>query len=128
MASVTLSGLWVHQAADPDTYVVLDDGTVSEQTTVAGGTRRYANGRVRSITSAGHARIVVYRSELAERDDYLTLRSWVDEGIELLVRDPVGGVEWGNVYEIDGDPVPGNAEGYTNVSFTLETVTHSEIA
>lgn len=119
MAEVELDDLWLHTASDLSDYLMLELNGEVEDTSKQAVARRYANGRVRMIASAGTFARLDLRLEQVELPDVATLRSWV--GTELLLREPRGRVMFGFYDSIRVEEVA--AVGLAQVSLTFQEIT-----
>lgn len=122
MASVTLSTLWVSDAANPSQSYALPLSSLKWKTTKTGDVRTYGGGRRRLVTRKGTYRTADISLSFADRTTVRLLESWA--GRLLLFRDPMGRKVYGvylepQIEEIDGD------DG-ASVSFTITEVTRSE--
>lgn len=123
MALVVLDYLFIHLARSPDIFLALDvDGETATRQT-SGEVRRLAGGRHRAVVRVGSARPLSLTLEQVDRSDVETLDAWVAAGEFLLLRDPRGRVEWGHIFDLSVDEIPG--VDLANVSFTFQPVTHS---
>lgn len=124
MASVTLTDLWLHSAADHSDFVRLAQNAEAEVYDQPVEVRRYANGRLRSVTRPGTQQTLTFTLPLVSRSDYDELLSRV--GSLQLLRDQRGRILWGIIGEVDGDEDI-FADRVQSVSFTFRQVTHSEV-
>lgn len=127
MASVTLDALYLHEANDNATFVTADLTGESETMSKDGQVRRYAGGRLRSITRAGSFQELDVELELADRADVDTIRGWAEDGTLLLYREPRGRKLWGVLYELNVDERPASSD-FADASFTFRQVTYDESA
>jgi hypothetical protein len=126
MASVTLVDAWFHLASDPSQYVVMELTGESDMTARPVSVRRYAGGRVRSITRPGVKKQLNLNFDLASRADMHVLEDWV--GQTVLYRDPRGRRLWGVFAAVDEAEIPGAEDDTVNVNLTLLEVTFDESA
>jgi hypothetical protein len=122
MATVTLTQVWFHNRSDLSDYVTLDATQLWDQTASPGQVRRFAGGRLRSITTTGNHRQLSITFELVDRDTVDQLRDWT--GVTLLYRDPLGRNLFGVFHEpwILELPTTGVDSVY-QVSLTFEEIT-----
>lgn len=126
MASVTLDDLWLHDAANLSSSIAGALTGEDESTSKPGEVRRYANGRLRSITGAGSSVELRLQMDLADRADVDVLRGWVKTGTKLLLREPKGRLLWGVVFALDVTEVAGASDDFADASFTFRQVTVDE--
>ena len=125
MTTVTLSGVWVSLASDLTQTVTMGLSGESDMTSRPVDVRRYAGGRVRSVTRPGVTKKLNLSFELATRTDMLQLEDWV--GLTVLYRDPRGRRLWGVFGAVDETEIPGVVDGDTvNVDLTLSEITFDE--
>lgn len=124
--SVTLEDAWFNLAADLSQSVTMVLTGESGSTARPTETRRYAGGRVRSITRSGSKRELPVDFQLADRSDLNTLEDWV--GKTVLYRDPVGLRMFCVFAEVGWSEIPGVEDGSVNVNLTLSEVTYDESA
>lgn len=96
MASVTLDRMWVHDATDLDTYLTFYTSDRSEDRTLAGTVRTYANGRQRIITSTGSSRTLPVTFPLVTSSELTQLEAW--RGTMLMFRDHRGRLFFGTFF------------------------------
>lgn len=125
MASVTLEYLYVHLSSDDTVFVALLLDGASGRTSKPGEVRRRANGRLVWVGRAGSVATYVARCEQVSRDDLHTLNSWVEDGEELMVRDPRERLFWAHLDEVPFDEYVAN--DLVDVVLTFTEVTHSEV-
>lgn len=124
MASVTLHGLWVHRAADLADSVTLSYYEHARPLSRHGGVRRYAGGRMRSITSAGTSRQWRVACRYVPKPDADWLEARVDAHDLLLVRDQRGKKLYAVLLSFEPDEwLHQNLASFTAV---FDEVTHSE--
>lgn len=93
MASVALTQMWLHDAADPSTAYAFEVADLRVDTAKKVDVRPYANGRYRVITRPGTQRTLSCTVQLATRSDVEVLEGWV--GTLLMVRDYAGRLLYG---------------------------------
>lgn len=122
MASVSLSELWVHEAANlavsVTTYGFAQE---DESRSSPGQVRTYAGGRRRLVTMPGVATSLQVTFPVCSRVTVAWLRARV--GTTVLLRDPYGRVEWGVYLSLDVSEKGSGIE--PDASFTLESITGS---
>ena len=126
MATVTLDDLYLHDASDPSSYVVVSLSGEREQSTKPGEVRRRAGGRLQAVVRDGSFQALDVTAELAGRSDIDQLRSWHEAGTVLLYREPRGRKLWGVVLGLDVSEIAGVGADVADVSFTFLQVTFSE--
>lgn len=122
MATVTLTEVWIHDAAEPSNYVTSDGfGTGGPTDAARGEVRTYAQGRRRVIRRAGRSR-TYDRTFPAVSDAWL---EWMGDhiGSTVMVRDPKGRLFFGVFWSLDVTDLPGGAPPDVTVEF--EDVTYS---
>jgi len=122
VASVNLSELWVHEAANlavsVTTYGFAQE---DESRSTPGQVRTHAGGRRVLVTRPGHATSLPVTFPVCARVTVAWLRARV--GTAVLLRDPYGRVEWGVYLSLD---VSERGSGIDpDASFTLESITGS---
>lgn len=122
MASVTLTRLWLHDAADLSDFITVRTAELGEVPAVHGEVRRYANGNLRAVRRAGTARQVRVRLRPSVRSDVDQIAAWT--GRRLMLRDSRGRKLWGVYWDPQVTEVPGVDRA--DVSFTFEQVTYNE--
>lgn len=122
MAIVLLNRLWLHDAANLADNVAIRVQQIDEEKSVDGDVRKYAGGRLRSVSSAGTRRTVEVELRLIERADVDTVKGWV--GRKLMLRDPRGRKIFGVFHEVEVEEWP--ARDRATVTFTFEELSHSE--
>ena len=127
MASVTLTEAWIHLASDLSQSVTADLTGEGETVAPAVEVRRYASGRLRGISRAGASYSFSVRLEKAERADANTLRGWVEDGEELMFRDPLARKHWGVVTDMAIDEIAGTDGTFVDISITFLRVSHTEV-
>lgn len=122
MASVSLSTVWLTDASTPSSSVQVTATAITDSPAVNGQVRVYANGRLRSITTAGTPRQIGLTIILAAP----TVISWLEAriGQTVLVRDPFGLKRYGVFYGWDRSQAPYGA--YSDLPVKLYEVTFSE--
>lgn len=126
MASVTLEDLFLHEADDNSIFITAVLTGEHERTSKPGEVRRYAGGRLRSVTRAGSSQTLDVELRLADRADVDQLRAWVETGTQLMYREPLGRKLWGAVFGLDVKELPGVGGDVADVSFTFEQTSFTE--
>jgi hypothetical protein len=127
MAEVTLTTVWIHEAADTSTSITLDVSDLGERTGGYGKVQRLAGGRLVAVSLEGDRSRYTITGELTTRSDVDTVRGWA-AGTELMIRGPFGRVVWGI---IEGDIAISEKGGTSTttlvprIRFTLAEVTDS---
>lgn len=89
MATISLETVWISLAATPSVGITLEVSKLEESQAVSGEVRRYAGGRLRSVSRAGAARSYDLTFDVVgSRTSLATLRDWT--GQTVLFRDPFG--------------------------------------
>lgn len=116
MASVTLIGLWLHDAADLDDFVVVSQSSMRDEPRVRGRVQSYANGSLRSITRPGKLRAIPVVAPVIDP----SITAWLDEkeGRRLLMRPQRRGLYLGHFYDLTVTPNP--AFDRDDVAFTFQ--------
>lgn len=126
MASVNLDYLYLHDANDEPTFLALDLDSLTATPTKQGSIRRLASGRRRAVLREGSDDPLEVGVEQVSRADRETLASWVREGRLILLRDPRGRALWGHAFALNVEEMPLAPDEAANLTFTFETITHSE--
>ena len=124
MAAVTLTDAWFNLAADLTQSITLELTGESDSSRRPVATRRYAGGRVRSITRPGTKAELSLDFQLASRADYEQLIDWL--GQPVLYRDPRGRRLWGVFSEVAGRERPGVDVDIIDVNLTLIEISYDE--
>lgn len=121
MAVVTLTKLWLHEAADLSEYRSWYSTDRRDGRDQAGEVREYANGRRRLVTTPAKAQKLGVTVRLVTDDDLV----WLDDhaGTLLMLRDHRGRVVFGSYFTLDIVDYD-DQSGY-DVSFAFESVTYS---
>jgi hypothetical protein len=93
MSSITLTRLWIHDAADLAQYVIVDVNELKPTLALTGRFVSLAGGRQRLITTAARSRSLPLSLELVPAADVAQLEAWA--GRLLLVRAPHGLLMYG---------------------------------
>lgn len=123
MASVTLSTLWVNDAADLSVAVALPLAALTWKPSKSGEVRTYGQGRRRLVTRVGSVRSADISLEYVDRSTVDRLEGWA--GRLLCFRDPMGRKFYGAYLEPSIEELD-DGSGHANVTFTVYEVTHSE--
>jgi hypothetical protein len=115
MAGVTLSTLYLHDAADLSDYMVLNVSDINETPSSSAIVRAYANGRLRLVTTPELRDELSLRLILVSRADREALSAW--RRTLLLLRDPLGHVMHGMYPDLDIAPVCGEDESTISLVF-----------
>lgn len=126
MASVTLDDLYLHEATDNSVYITAILTGEREQASKPGQVRRYANGRLRSVSSSASPTELSVELRLADRSDVDQVRTWMQAHTLLLYREPRGRRLWGVLFDLTVEEVPGASEDFADVSFTFHQVSYEE--
>lgn len=120
MAFVDLTHVWLHKASDLSLYVRLRARDVQASTRRDVSTRKYAGGRVRSISSPAVEKTYSWEALLVDRATLDQLEEWAGE--LLFYRDPWGRAGYGFISEVPAQDYIAPA-GRTSVDLTFEVVT-----
>lgn len=122
MASVSLSTVWLTDASTPSDSVQVTATAIVDSPAVNGQVMVYANGRLRSITTAGTPRQVSLTITLADP----TTIAWMEArmGLPVLVRDPFGLKRYCVFYGWDRSQAPYGP--YSDLPVKLYEITFSE--
>lgn len=123
MPEVDLTELWIHRADDPTQYVTFDGGQAAGGVAKPGQPRVMANGRVRTVTAAGATEVLAYEVPNTPRATWQTLDDWVRAGVLFMLRDAVGRVRWGSIFELGG---PDLGDHGVSLSFQFQVITYDE--
>lgn len=93
MASVDLTGLWLHDANDPSVYVQARLHGFDEDDATDAEVREYAGGRERIIAGEAETQSYSVTLNFLPRTDLEQLRAW--KGQELMLRDSAGRLTYG---------------------------------
>lgn len=121
MAVVALEQLWVHDAEDPSDYLRFYTSDRSDSSEIPGEVRRYAAGRLRTITRVGEAQNIGATLRLVSDTDLEQLKTWL--GALLLVRDHRGRLMFGTYFKLAVVDYE-DRSGY-DVTVTFQQVTRS---
>lgn len=119
MASVTLDDLYLHDADDLATFIVVELASLSESASRDGQVRQYAGGRLRTVTGPGRPAQYSASFGAVDRSAADQLRTWL--GSRLLLRDPVGRVEFVTLFNVAVEEIAGT-DGLTNLTATFQRV------
>ena len=127
MTSIVVDAAWFNLASDLTKSITMVLTGESDMTSRPVDTRRYAGGRVRSVTRPGIKKQINASFELADRADRYQLEDWI--GVTVLYRDPRGRRLWCVFGAVDESEIPGVADGdILNVNLTLSEITFDEVA
>ena len=118
MATVNLTEVWLHDEDNHADYVRIKAATISEQATRTSEVRRYAGGRLRTITGPARPGTIQVTFDRVERDELAWLRERT--GDHLMFRDPKSRVRFVSYGAIDVEEVPGR--DWVQLSVTLREV------
>ena len=124
MTSIAVDAAWFNLASDLTQSITMVLTGESDMTSRPVEVRRYAGGRVRSVTRPGTTKELNLSFELADRADMLQLEDWI--GSTVLYRDPRGRRLWGVFAAVDEGELPGVGEDTVNVNLTLSQTTFDE--
>lgn len=119
MATVTLDRLWLHTASDLSTYRRFFTSGRSDDRSITGDVRTYANGRLRIVSRVGAKQQLGVTLEQVTDADLVTLESW--RGVLLYLRDHRGRTLFGTYFSMKVDDYL-DRSGYA-VSVTFQQVT-----
>lgn len=121
MPHVTLDRLWIHDAADLDTYLRFYTADRTDPRTKNGSVRGYANGRNRVITVPGAKRNLQVTLRLVTSANLETLEDW--RGTLVMVRDHLGDLFFATFFTVT--PVAYKDRSGYDVAVTFEDATHT---
>jgi hypothetical protein len=124
MTSIVVDAAWFNLASDLSQSITMVLTGESDMTSRPVDVRRYAGGRVRSVTRPGTTKQLSLSFELADRADMLQLEDWI--GTTVLYRDPRGRRLWGVFGAVDEGELPGVGEDTVNVNLTFSQITFDE--
>ena len=124
MTSIVIDDAWFNLASDLTQSLTMVLTGESDMTSRPVEVRRYAGGRVRSVTRPGVTKLLNLSFELADRADMYQLEDWI--GTTVLYRDPRGRRLWGVFAAVDEGELPGVGEDTVNVNLTFSQVTVHE--
>ena len=124
MTSIVVDAAWFNLASDLTQSITMVLTGESDMTSRPVEVRRYAGGRVRSVTRPGTTKLLNLSFELADRADMLQLEDWI--GTTVLYRDPRGRRLWGVFGAVDEGELPGVGEDTVNVNLTFSQITFDE--
>jgi hypothetical protein len=122
MATVTLDRAWLSLAADPSVALAFFTTGRADQRAKPGEVRRYANGRLRTVTRAGSAQTLTLTARSLTPAQLAQLDSW--RGTVVLFRDVWGRKMYGTFFAIAVADWPDRASH--DVTLTLQQVSFSE--
>lgn len=125
MTTLTLTELWVAPVTDLTDAIQIDVRTESEQFLSPSAIRRYAGGVDRVVTSPGASTAVTFTALNVDRATWLALRALT--GTVALFREPRGRAIFGMVQSVSGDEWQARESTLGSISFTVNSVTYSEI-
>lgn len=124
MASVTLTKVWLQDAADPSDYVQLTGTDLSEVPLANAPIRRYAGGRYRLITTPGIQSLYRLTVRAPTRTEANQIRTWT--GSLLLLRDQMGRAVYGRYENPNFRESPQvGVNTVFQIDLAFEEVTHS---
>ena len=126
MTSIAIDAAWFNLASDLTQSITMVLTGASDVTSRPVEVRRYAGGRVRSVTRPGTTKLLSLSFELADRADMYQLEDWL--GTTVLYRDPRGRRLWGVFAAVDEGELPGVGEDTVNVNLTFTQTTFDESA
>ena len=124
MTSIAIDAAWFNLASDLTQSITMVLTGESDVTSRPVDVRRYAGGRVRSVTRPGTTKLLSLSFELADRADMYQLEDWL--GSTVLYRDPRGRRLWGVFGAVDEGELPGVGEDTVNVNLTFTQTTFDE--
>lgn len=124
MATLTLTDLYVHDAADLSDYTTVGQNAEMVDTSQPVEVRRMAGGRFRSVSRPGAQRVVQLTCRGVTRAEYVDLRSRV--GVPVLVRDQRGLRLWGVIGSVSASEFIAR-DLLEQVSFQVAEITWSEV-
>jgi hypothetical protein len=98
---MNLGKLWITNVVTGDTFGYLTDPARTQSYAVAGAIRIYAAGRRRAIGSAGVSGTWSLTLVELVLTDVAQLKTWLDNGITVLVRDHRGQSFYGTFFQVD---------------------------
>jgi hypothetical protein len=122
MAAVTLTHLWLHDAADPSVYVKLRLHELSATPARRAEAREYAAGRVRKISRPTRRQTIAFDCRLVDRSTITQLEEWA--GRTLMLRDPRGRKAWGFYEQVEVGEHRWTERGDVHIDF--EVISHVE--
>ena len=124
MTTLTLTTVAIAPVSDLTDILLIDPNAESETTTAPVQVRRYAGGRDRIVTTPGQTQTIAVSFPQVSRTQYAALLDLV--GTLVLYRDQRGRAVYGVVADVTGTEWDA-ANVLSDVSFTLTSVTHSEV-
>jgi len=124
VTSIAIDAAWFNLASDLTQSITMVLTGESDMTSRPVEVRRYAGGRVRSVTRPGTTKLLSLSFELADRADMYQLEDWL--GSTVLYRDPRGRRLWGVFAAVDEGELPGVGEDTVNVNLTFTQTTFDE--
>jgi hypothetical protein len=122
MAGVTLTQLYLHDAADLSDYLAINVQDLSDALSAGVSTRDYANGRTRMVSTPSTGSSVSVSLTLVTEADRAALEGWV--GTYLMLREPRGRVRWGFYSGLSASELLGPGR-YSNLSLEFQGITAS---
>lgn len=101
MTSVTLAKFWITNVTTSEMIGAFSDPARTWTSTVVGGVRTYAGGRLRAVGTLGH--LIVWKVTLVEltQAQLETIETWMAQGATIFARDARGQSLYGAVFEVD---------------------------
>jgi hypothetical protein len=124
MATVTLDRAWLSLAADPSVAVSFFTTGRGDQRAKPGEVRRYANGRLRTVTRVGSEQTLTLMARSLTPAQVDQLDSW--RGTVVLFRDAWGRKMYGTFFTLAVADWPDRQSH--DVTLTLQQVSFSEAA
>jgi hypothetical protein len=125
MAVVSLTDLWLHDAADLSDFVTLEVSELVEVPAIEAPIRRYASGVLRMVRSGEVQHSYAVLCRLPSRSAVDQLREWA--GQLLMLRDPLGRKRFGRFEEATfRELAMRDTDIVYEVELTFDEITHSE--
>lgn len=121
MAGVTLTQLFLHDAADLSDYIAIDLHDLPSTKEAAAEARTYANGRIRLVTTPAAKQSIAITCRNVSPANRAILEGWT--GTFLMLREPWGRVRWGFYASLDDSQW--KHKDVVDVSFTFQSITAS---
>lgn len=125
MTTLTLTELVAAPVSDLTDTIWLNVRTEDDSVSRPAQVRRYAGGRDRIISRPGTTQLLTFTALNVDRDTYLRLSDLV--GQLALFREPRGRAVYGVMQSVSGQEWQARETTLGSVSFTVQSVTHSEI-